>query len=117
MAFENLRHDADQLQEESRAYLEASAKYYKLWGFKVAMQSSAIIVRTVIIVLCVTLILFFASIAASIAIGLWLDSYVYGFLSVAGIYVLILLMLLFVKDNILRRIMLIKFSEIYFNEK
>lgn len=116
MAFESLRHDADKLQDETKAYLESTTKYYKLLGFKIAMQSISMVVRTIIVGLCLTIILLFASIAASLALGQLLDNYVYGFLIVAGFYALLLVIFLVLKDNVFRRRILVKFSEIYFNE-
>ena len=43
MAFNQLREDTDELQDEAKLYLESSLAYYKLWGFKVAMKSTTMI--------------------------------------------------------------------------
>jgi hypothetical protein len=36
MAFEELKENTENIQEQAKAYLESTAAYYKLWGFKVA---------------------------------------------------------------------------------
>jgi hypothetical protein len=45
-----------------------------------------------------------------------LNSYPLGFLSVAGIYLVLALILFFVKDRIVEGPILAKFSEIFFND-
>jgi hypothetical protein len=45
-----------------------------------------------------------------------LNSYPLGFLSVAGIYLVLAILLFFVKDRIVEGPILTKFSEIFFND-
>lgn len=116
MAFSDLQENVDEIHEETRAYIESSVKYYKLWGFKVAMQSTTMIFKFVLLTICLMMILLFLSFAGAIAIGNALGSHVFGFLIVAGIYFVLFVLFLFIKPKIIEGSILRKFSEIFFND-
>jgi len=116
MAFEELKENTENIQEQAQAYLENSIEYYKLWGFKIAMKSMTLILKLALIVLCITMVLLFLSIAAALAIGKVLDSYALGFLIVGGAYFLFMGLLFLIKDKIVEGPILEKFSEIFFND-
>lgn len=116
MAFEELKSNVEQIQEESKAYIETSLAYYKLWGFKVAMKSTTMIFKFVLIVIFSMMVLLFGSVAAAFAIGNALDSLVYGFLIVAAFYLILAILFMFIKYEIVEGRILRKFSEIFFND-
>lgn len=116
MAFEEMRENADSVQEQSQAFIKSNVAYYKLWGFKVAMKSMVMILKFTLILVCFLMFLMFASVAAAFAIGTALDSYTYGFLIVAAVYVIFTLLLFLIKDKIVEGTILEKFSEIFFND-
>ena len=116
MALEELKDNIDDIQENAKAYVENSIAYYKLWGFKVAMKSTTLILKFILIAICMMIVLLFLSVAAALAIGDLLDSYVLGFLIVAGVYLVLAILLFMVKDKIVEGPILEKFSEIFFNE-
>jgi len=116
MAFEELKEDVDQVQVESKAYLDSSFEYYKLWSFKVVIKSAIGIAKIVMVGLFLLLLLLFGSVAAALAIGEWLDNLVYGFLSIAGVYLLLTLLVVYLSDNLITKPLLEKFSEIFFND-
>jgi len=116
MAFEELKENTQAVQENTKAYIESSIAYYKLWGFKVAMKSTTLMLKFFLISICLMIVLLFVSIAGSLAIGNLLDSYPLGFLIVAGIYIVLAFLLFLVKDKIVEGPILEKFSEIFFND-
>jgi amino acid transporter len=116
MAFEELKENTEAIQENAKAYVESSLAYYKLWGFKVAMKSTTLLVKFLLIALCLMIVLFFVSIAGAMALGQLFDSYALGFLAIAGIYLVLALLLFLVKDKIVEGPILEKFSEIFFND-
>ena len=116
MAFDELKVGMEQVQEETKAYLESSVAYYKLWGFKVAMKSTSVIVKFLMIVLCLSMVLLFLSIAGAIAIGYALNNLAYGFLIVGGVYVLFTFIFFLLRDKIIEGQVMAKFSEIFFND-
>lgn len=116
MAFDEIRENAGSLQDQTKAFIDSSLAYYKLWGFKVAMKSMVVVFKFTLILLCVLMILLFVSVAAALAIGKALDSYTYGFLIIAGVYVIFTLLLMLIKDKIVEGPILEKFSEIFFND-
>ncbi|MBA4152945.1 competence protein [Flavobacterium sp.] len=116
MAFEEINENVNQIQEETKAYLDSSAAYYKLWGFKVAMKSASTIIKFSLVAICLSMVLLFGSIAGAIALGYALDNFAYGFLIVSGIYLLITLALFLLKDKIVEGPVMAKFSEIFFND-
>lgn len=116
MAFEELKENVEDIQENTKAYVESSIAYYKLWGFKVAMKSTTMILKFFLIAICLMLFLLFVSVAGSMALGKILESYPLGFLCVAGVYLVLALLLFLVKDKIVEGPILEKFSEIFFND-
>ena len=116
MAFEELKEHTEDIQKEAQAYIENSVAYYKLWGFKVAMKSTTMMLKFALIAMSLTMVLFFCSIAGAFAIGEALDSYALGFLIVGGIYLVFTGLLFLIKDKIVEGPILEKFSEIFFND-
>ncbi len=116
MAFEELKENTEAIQQHSKAYIESSLAYYKLWGFKVAMKSTTLMLKFFLISICLMIALLFVSIAGSLAIGDLLHSYPLGFLIVAGVYLVLAFLLFLVKDKIVEGPILEKFSEIFFND-
>ena len=116
MAFEELKENTEKIQEQTKVYIDSHLAYYKLWGFKVAMKSTTMILKFFLISICLMIFLLFISIAGAIALGEMMDSYSIGFLIVAGIYLVLALLLFLVKDKIVEGPILEKFSEIFFND-
>lgn len=116
MAFEELKENTEAIQENAKAYVESSLAYYKLWGFKVAMKSTTLMLKFFLIAMCLTIVLLFISIAGAMSLGHLFGSYPLGFLAVAGIYLVLALLLFLVKDKIIEGPILEKFSEIFFND-
>jgi hypothetical protein len=116
MALEELKDNVEDIQENTKAYVEDTIAYYKLWGFKVAMKSTTLILKFTLIAICLMIVLLFVSVAGALALGNAFDSNVLGFLAVAGIYLVLVFLLFLVKDKIVEGPILEKFSEIFFNE-
>ncbi|MBW4358899.1 competence protein [Flavobacterium taihuense] len=116
MAFDKIKENTENIQDQAQAYFESTASYYKLWGFKVAMKSTTMILKFTLILLCITMVLLFGSIATALAIGTYYDSYAIGFLIVGGFYLVATLLLFLVKEKVIEGPILAKFSEIFFND-
>ena len=116
MAFEELKENTEAIQENAKAFIETNLAYYKLLGFKVAMKSTTLILKFFLIAVFLMIFLLFISVAGAIAIGNLFDSNALGFLIVSGIYLILALILFFIKDKIIEGPILEKFSEIFFND-
>ena len=116
MAFEELKENAEAIQENAKNYIETTVAYYKLKSFKKAMNTVAFAVKVFLIVLCLTFVLFFVSIAGAIALGNYLHSYIYGFLIVAGVYFILAIIIYSIKDKLIEGTILERLSEIFFND-
>lgn len=116
MAFEDLKEHTEDIQEQTKEYIEKNLSFYKLLAFKMAMKSTTLIFKFTLILLCVCMVLLFCSIALAFAIGSYIGSYALGFLGVGIIYLLFTGLLFLVKDKIVEGPILEKFSEIFFNE-
>lgn len=116
MAFDKIKENTENIQDQAHAYLESTTSYYKLWGFKVAMKSTTMILKFALIILCFSMVLFFGSMAAALAIGDYFGSNALGFLIVGGLYLVATLLLFLVKEKVIEGPILEKFSEIFFND-
>lgn len=116
MAFQDIKDDIGQIQEETKALINSNVAYFKLWGFKVAMKSTTIVLKFLLIMLFATLFILFASLALALVIGNAMDNYVCGFLIVAGFYLLLAIFVSFIKPKVVEGKILRKFSEIFFND-
>lgn len=117
MAFKELKDNVEQIQQETKAYLESSVAYYKLWGFKVAMKSTSVIVKFLMIVLCLAMVLSFISIVAAIAIGYVLDNLTYGFLIVGSVYVFFSVIVFLLRDKLIEGQVMAKFQKSFLTIK
>jgi hypothetical protein len=116
MAFEDLKDNTADIKKEAKAYIENSLAYYKLWGFKVAMKSTTMILKFSLIAIALLMVLLFCSIAVAFAIGKSFDNISLGFLIVGCFYLLVTGLLFLVKDKVVEGPILEKFSEIFFND-
>lgn len=116
MAFDELKENTENIQESTKAYIDSSLAYYKLWGFKVAMKSTTLIFKFALILLCCSMVLIFGSFAAAYAFGSLFNSTALGFLAVGGMYLVFTILLFLIKDKIVEGPILEKFSEIFFND-
>lgn len=116
MAFEELKENAGEFQQNAKGFIDSSIAYYKLWLFKVAMKSTTMLLKIFLIGIFLMLVLAFFSIAAAIAIGYALDNFAYGFLIIAGVYILLSVLIYNIKDKVVEGPILEKFSEFFFNE-
>lgn len=116
MAFEDIKNDIEQIQQETKALINSNLAYFKLWGFKVTMKSTTIIFKFVLIMLFATLFILFGSLALALVIGKSLDNYVYGFLIVAAFYLFLSILVALIRPRIVEGRILRKFSEIFFND-
>lgn len=116
MAFQDIKDDINQIKQESQALIDSNIAYFKLWGFKVTMKSTTVVLKFVLVLLFASLFILFASIALALVIGKAMDSYIYGFLIVAGIYLLFTILVSLIKPEIVEGKVLRRFSEIFFND-
>lgn len=116
MPFGNLKDNAEDIQEKLKNVLDSNVAYYKLWLFKVAMKSTTMLLKVLLMAVFFMFFLLFASLALAIYLSGIFESYTLGFLSVGGIYILLLLVVYLTKDNLLESRLLEKFSQVFFNE-
>jgi hypothetical protein len=116
MAFDSLNSHVDATQEEAKVYVEKTLAYYKLWSFNVAMKSTTMVVKFMLIAVFLLLVLFFISIAFALAISEAMGHLYLGFLIVAGFYVLCTLLISFVNIKSIEGPILQKYSEIFFKD-
>ncbi len=115
MAFEEVKENFSDAEATARSYIESSRQFYKLKGFKVLMKAVMVFVKIASVGIMLVLALLFLSISAAFWIGSELDKTSLGFLIVGGFYLLVGLVIYMLRHS-LRKPLLKKFSEFYFDE-
>jgi len=113
MAFEEIKENAEDLKNEAKSLIDANLDYYKLWGFKVAVKSTAMLIKIFLLVFMITIVMLFFSIAAAMGLGYWFDNFAYGFLAVGFIYLILAIVVLKVQEKIVEGPLLSQFSRIF----
>lgn len=116
MAFEEIKENAEDLKQEVKNLIDANLKYYKLWGFKIVMKSTTMMLKIFLLAVMLTIVTIFFSIALALGIGYWLDNFAYGFLIVGLIYLVMAIVVYYVQDKIVEGPMLSRFSRIFFKK-
>lgn len=116
MSFENIKENAEEVQEKLKDVVDSTTAYYKLWLFKVATKSATVLLKMFLMVLFLAFFMLFASIALAMFLGNILESNVLGFLLVGGMYLLLFVVVYALKDKLLEGSILEKFSKIFFND-
>jgi hypothetical protein len=116
MAFDELKNDLSDTQRAAKDYFENTAEYYKLWVFKFVMKAAIALTVVLFLGTIGLLAVFFLSVAASVAIGEYLDNFTHGLLVVGGFY-LIFGLLAYLFRSRLEAPVLKNFSKHYFEDK
>jgi ABC-type multidrug transport system fused ATPase/permease subunit len=116
MAFEELKENTEDIQEQVKAYIDKNVAYYKLWGFKVVMKSTTAIMELILISFFFLFFVLFISLAGAFAISEALGSYTFGFLIIGSFYLLLIAAAVLFKNKLIEQPVLKKFSDIYFND-
>ena len=116
MAFEKIKENTDELQDRAKEFLDANIAYYKLYGFKIAMKSTTLMLKLFLLSIMLVIVTLFFSIALALAIGYALDNFAYGFLIVGGIYLVLAILVYKVQDKIVEGPILRTFSKMLFKK-
>lgn len=113
MAFEDVKDNVEDLKNEAKRVIDANLKYYKLWGFKILMKSTTMMLKLFLLAVMLMIVTIFFSIAAALGIGYWLDNFAYGFLIIGLMYLIMAIVVYKVQDKLVEGPMLSRFSKIF----
>ncbi|MBK6564638.1 MAG: phage holin family protein [Saprospiraceae bacterium] len=116
MPFEELKNNIREIKENSEKYTDNSIRLIRLWIFKVFTKSVSLFIKFIFLILFVFLFIIFLSISLALFFAKITDSYLYGFLIVSGIYLLMILLIVYVKPRFMDKILLKNLSEIFFDD-
>lgn len=114
MAFEDLKQDLWEAQDNMQSYLENSEEYVYLKSFKIAMALVTAFAQLLLVGALGLLSLFVLAFAASFGLGQLLDNTFYGFL-IVGAFILIVTIITYVLRKKINKPILRKFSKSYFD--
>jgi hypothetical protein len=80
MALEEVKENLEDIQENTKAYIDTSLAYYKLWGFKVAMKSTTLALKFFLIAVCLVIVLLFVSVVKCSIVIHWVFYVWQGFI-------------------------------------
>lgn len=113
MAFEEIKENAEDLKNQVKELIDVNVRYYKLWGFKILMKSTTMMLKIFLLAIMLLIVTIFFSIAIALGIGYALDNFAYGFLIVGAIYLVAAILVYYVQDKIVEGPMLSRFSKIF----
>lgn len=113
--FGKIKENLNNIQDQTKEYVESSLEYYKLWVFKLITRSASSLLKVALMGMFLVMVLVFLSIAGAMAIGYALDNFVYGFLIVGGIYLVLSIVVYNLKNRIEVPIIRL-FSDIFYND-
>lgn len=116
MPLQNLKEDAEEIQDKLQHVVDSTIAYYKLWLFKVATKSTSMLLKIVLLSLFFIMVLFFCSFALAVYLGQILEDNTLGFLAVGGIYLVLMLIVSLIKDKLVEGPILRNFSKVFFND-
>lgn len=112
MAFERLTDNLNKVVERLEDYGTSTAEYYKLRLFKSAMKFSTSLVNMLVIGFIAFLFLIFISIGGALYLSSVIGNSFSGFLIIGGLYLVVLLLVIFVGKGFIEQRMLLKFSDL-----
>ncbi len=115
MAFEEIKDNAEHIQDELHSYVANNIAYFKLKFFKILIKSLITILKFSLLIAVFMMVLLFGSIGLAFALSNYFESYIIGFSVVAGVYLVFGLLFLMLKKKWLEAIIIKKFSTIFFN--
>lgn len=113
MGLEDVKENIGDLKQQAKEVFEANLRYYKLWGFKILMKSTTMMLKMFLLAIMLLIVTVFFSIALALGIGYWLDNFAYGFLIVGLIYLIVAIIVYKVQDTIVEGPILSKFSKVF----
>ncbi len=116
MAFGEVKENIDDLKKQAKELLDVNIRYYKLWGFKLLMKSTTMMLKMFLLAIMLLIVTIFFSIALALGIGYWLDNFAYGFLIVGVLYLIVAIFIYKVQDKIVEGPILARFSRLFFKK-
>jgi len=113
MAFEEVKENVEDLKKQAKELLDINIKYYKLWGFKILMKTTTMMLKMFLLATMLVIVTIFFSIALALGIGYALDNFAYGFLIVGGMYLILAVIIYKVQNKIVEGPILAQFSKIF----
>ena len=116
MAFEEVKETADDIQKQTQEYLEQTEAYVKLKVFQVLMKIVIGSIQTLVLGLLCSIVFLLISIGLAVHLGEVLESALGGYLIVAGGY-LILGLIIYLLRNSLNKMLISRFSTLFFEQE
>ena len=114
MAFEELNENTERFRQDAKSYLETTLAFQKLKVFKLAMQSTTLIFKIILVGFGLSVFLLFCSLAAAFAIGEAVESTSLGFLILGGFYLIFTILIYAFRKKMIEGLILRLFSKIFF---
>jgi len=116
MAFDEIKKNLSEVDDEVRSYVENSIAYYKLKSFKIFMRGVTTFAKVLLLAIIFLPTIIIISIAAAFGIGNLLDNIFYGFLIVAAFFIIVFFIVYLLRNKLDKPLLKI-FSKYYFDEK
>ncbi len=117
MSKKDIINNFEDVKEEFKNYIDNEIEYRKLTIVEKLSRVSVSIISNIIVLYFLLLILLFSSIAAGFYLGDILNSVSLGFIIIAGLYLLILVIIILLKRYIIEKPVIKSFIKLFFQNK
>lgn len=117
MALGDITQNTKELKAQVENMVNDNLNYYKLLGFKAITKSAASLIKIFVVGLACLLILLFLSLAGGFALGKYWGNTAYGFLTMSGIIIVLLILFFALRKYIVDRPVLKHFSALFNDDK
>lgn len=114
MAFEEVKENVEDLGRQAKELLDANIRYYKLYAFRKINKAGKTVFTALFLGIMLLIVLMFLSVAMALGIGYALNNFAYGFLIVAGLYIVVTIIMYYTIGKYLEKRILARLSRKFF---
>ncbi|MGX1025309.1 phage holin family protein [Flavobacterium sp. CS20] len=113
MSDKKIGHHLSNLSDDAKTYIESEIAYYKLDAYKKLIKATSLLMSSIINAGIILLIFAFLSVGLGLFLGELFGYYYVGFLIIAGVYLIVLFLILIFGKSLIEKSVLKIYNQIF----